>query len=407
MTAQDSIPTSHVWPGATPGYRAARLGCVLFHRSDAGRLLVAGVDRTSWLQGLLTNDVAALVPGGGCYAAYLTPQGRMISDMRVLALEESLLLDVPAAALARVRDQLERFIITEEVAVADLTGSLGRLGAYGPGAAGAIAAAAAALGADPAATGLDSQQPGRHDPLEARLAALDEHQHVRVRVPAAKSPSTGSDARAAPSGRGAAIAPGLGPCDLLVAATRDLLVPGFDLYAPPALLANVRRALLAAGALEADLDTWHVLRVEAGTPAFGIDMDEDTIPLEAGIEQRAISFTKGCYVGQEVVVRVLHRGHGRVARRLVGLMATGPEPGTGAPVVSSGDVLVAGDREVGRVTSAAWSPRLGRTIALGYVHRDLAGPGSALLARHDGALVPLTVAALPFAEPAGPEPDAR
>jgi folate-binding protein YgfZ len=396
MTAQNSIPASDAWQGAPPGYRAARLGRALFDRSDAGRLLVAGADRASWLQGLLTNDIAALAPGSGCYAAYLTPQGRMISDMRVLALEAALLLDVPAAALDRVRQRFEQFIITEDVTIADLTGSLGRLAVHGPGAAGAIAAAAAALAADAPGARADAPPP-QAGGLEERLAALGEHEHLIVPVPDALTSLPGPDLREARPGTEAAIVPGLPPNALLVAATRELDLPGFDLYAPPPVLAGVRRALIEAGAVEADRATWHVLRLEAGTPAFGIDMDEDTIPLEAGIEHRAISFTKGCYVGQEVVVRVLHRGHGRVARRLVGLAAAGSEPGAGSPAVSAGDVLVAGDREAGRVTSAAFSPRLGRTVALGYVHRDLAGPGSAVQARHDAGLVPLTVVALPFA----------
>jgi folate-binding protein YgfZ len=396
MTAQDSIPASHAWPGAAPGYRAARLGVALFDRSDAGRLLVAGADRTSWLQGLLTNDIAALAPGGGCYAACLTPQGRMVADLRVLALDAALLLDAPGVALARLRERLERFIITEDVAVADLTASLGRLAVHGPGAASAIAAAAAALGADVPDAGSAPPAAGAAG-LETRLAALVEHHHLRLSrpAPAGASPTAGqARMSAAPD---AALAPGLSADDLLVAATRELGLPGFDLYAPPGLLAELRRVLVEGGAVEADRDTWHVLRLEAGTPAFGLDMDEDTIPLEAGIEHRAISFTKGCYVGQEVIVRVLHRGHGRVARRLVGLMASGEEPGASRPAVAGGDALVAGGRDVGRVTSAAFSPRLGRSIALGYVHRDLARPGSVLQARHGGDLVPLTVAALPFA----------
>jgi folate-binding protein YgfZ len=395
MTAQDSIPASRAWPGAAPGYHAARLGVALFDRSDAGRLLVAGADRTSWLQGLLTNDIAALAPGEGCYAALLTPQGRMISDLRVLALDAALLVDVPGVALARVRDRLERFIITEEVALADLTASLGRMAVHGPGAAGALAAAATALGAD--LPGVEpAPPPDRAAGLEARLAALGEHHHLRLSRPPSVRPSPAAGQVEMPSASDAVLVPGLFASDLIVAATRELGLPGFDLYAPPPVLIDVRRALIEAGAVEADAATWHVLRLEAGTPAFGIDMDEDTIPLEAGIEHRAISFTKGCYVGQEIVVRVLHRGHGRVARRLVGLMATGEEPGAGRPAVAGGDVLAAGGRDVGRVTSAAFSPRLGRSIALGYVHRDLAEPGSLLQARHDGDLVPLTVAALPF-----------
>ena len=111
-------------------------------------------------------------------------------------------------------------------------------------------------------------------------------------------------------------------------------------------------------------------RIEAGYPVFGLDMTEDTIPLEAGIESRAISFTKGCYVGQEVIIRVLHRGHGRVARKLVSVRVEGRRPDRGARFFS-------GEREIGAVTSAAESPRSG-TIALGYVHRDFLAPGTEL-----------------------------
>jgi folate-binding protein YgfZ len=129
-----------------------------------------------------------------------------------------------------------------------------------------------------------------------------------------------------------------------------------------------------------------VLRVEGGVPRFHQDMNEDTIPLEAGLESRAISLTKGCYVGQEVIIRVLHRGHGRVARRLIGLVLEG------AVVPLPGTTVHAEGREVGRVTSGVASIALGRPIALAYVHRDFVAPGIVVLV--DGA--PAVVTALPF-----------
>jgi folate-binding protein YgfZ len=135
-----------------------------------------------------------------------------------------------------------------------------------------------------------------------------------------------------------------------------------------------------------DETTAETLRIETGVPRFGRDMDEETIPLEAGIESRAISFTKGCYVGQEVIIRVLHRGHGRVARKLVGLTIDGsdvPQPGTR---------IASGDREIGEVTSSTMSPALQRPIALGYVHRDFVEPGTNVTIGTVGA----HVAPLPF-----------
>jgi folate-binding protein YgfZ len=143
----------------------------------------------------------------------------------------------------------------------------------------------------------------------------------------------------------------------------------------------------AAGARDVSRDTADVVRIEAGVPMFLRDMAEETIPLEAGIEDRAISLTKGCYVGQEIIIRVLHRGHGRVARKLVGLTL---DPG--APVPAAGAPIASGSRDIGAVTSAVDSPELGRPLALGYVHRDFVQPGTAV----EIGGIPASVAALPF-----------
>jgi folate-binding protein YgfZ len=266
-----------------------------------GRLLVTGADRRSYLQGLLTNDIAALTPGEGCYAAMLTAQGRMISDMYVDELGDALLLRVPVTLTTRIREHLERFVFTEDVQVADVTDHKAQFGLYGPQA--AVVAAAA---------------------TNATRLAIDDLDGVA----------------------------------LIVAA------PAAD---------DVRKALESAGGVEATLDDFDLVRIEAGVPRFGVDMDTDTIPLEAGIEDRAISRAKGCYVGQEVIVRVLDRGHGRVAKRLVPLVFE-----AGAPVPPHGALVHGGEREVGRVTSAAFSPRLGRPVALAYVHRDFTSPGTPL-----------------------------
>lgn len=177
----------------------------------------------------------------------------------------------------------------------------------------------------------------------------------------------------------------------LVAATRELAMPGFDVYVTVGLRSTLEEALQAAGAVALDEPGWHLLRVEAGRPQFGLDMDEDTIPLEAGLEDDAISFTKGCYVGQEIIVRMRDRGHGRVAKRLMRLAAAEADAGPAA-AFAAGSALVAGDREVGRVTSAVWSPRRGRTIGLGYVQRAHAEPGVALAARAGDTSVAVVLA---------------
>jgi folate-binding protein YgfZ len=308
-------------------YEAARRRAGLIVRADLGRIVVSGADRASYLQGLLTNDVSALQAGQGCYAAYLTAQGRMIADLHVYELGDVVLLTLPRDVKDAVLAKLDQFIFTEDVQLGDVTETFVQLAVVGPDAARIVALVVQV-------------------PLE-RLRALPEHGNLR-----------------------AAFGPMLGGGPAIVTRVSDTGIAGFDLYAERAQSGVLMTQLAASGAEELDPETAEVLRIEAGVPLFHRDMDEETIPLEAGIESRAISFTKGCYVGQEVIIRVLHRGHGRVARRLVGLVIEGetvPSPKTS---------IRANEREIGHVTSGAWSLALRRPIALGYVHRDFVEPGT-------------------------------
>jgi folate-binding protein YgfZ len=335
--------------------------------------LVAGSDRTTWLQGLLTNDVAALGPGQGCYALYLTPQGRIIADLGVLHLNEAFLLDVPSARKAAMIERFESFVISEDVELTDLGQSLTRLGIHGPAAAGIVARW---IG-DPNVSGLDQ-----------KLVSLAEYWHVR----AMRADADNSREAAGPLA--------LRPGEVLVASSRDFGVPGFDIYLRTDEASSARATMLASGVVPLDAGAAEVLRIEAGRPRFGVDMDEATIPLEAGIEDRAISFTKGCYVGQEIIIRVRDRGHGRVARKLVGLVGA-EEGGFMNSQLARGDQLQAGGKEIGRITSGVFSPALGRSIALGYVHRDFVSPGTRIVAVRDGSAVPVVVASLPFVSTGG------
>ena len=309
-------------------YRALKGAAALLDRSGRGRVRLTGSDRRSYLQGLLTNDIAALSPHSGCYAALLTPQGRMITDMRVSETGDAVLLDLPGATSAAVRDKLEQFIFSEDVAVADVTASLAQLGVYGPEAPRVVAGAL---------------RPADGSRLSTELDAM------RMYANALR------DFNAAP---------------VTIVRSDDFGVDGFDLFVPREAEGSLRTALNAAGASEIAADAADVCRIEAARPLWGVDMDGETIPLEAGIEGRAISLTKGCYVGQEIVIRVLHRGHGRVARRLVQLVLDGDA------VPANGDRIKSAEKDAGRVTSAAMSPSFGRPIALGYVHRDVAMEGS-------------------------------
>ncbi len=307
--------------------------------------MLTGRDRLTYLQGLLTNDVAVLTAGTGCYAAFLTPQGRMITDLRVVELGDAALLDVPAQTAADVRARLERFVFSEDVQVRDVTDALAEVGIYGPDAARAVASVLS--------------------------GALDAVTLDALRTYEARRTSYGG-------------------ADAMVIRSDEPGVRGFDLVVPREQSASIHDALTRAGAAGVDQETVEIVRIESGRPRFGADMDHDTIPLEAGIDDRAVSRTKGCYVGQEVIIRVIDRGHGRVARRLVGLAIDGATP------PSPGDVIVAGEREIGRVTSAARSPALGRPIALGYVHRDFVESGTAVHIVHAGVRLNAQVAELPF-----------
>ena len=295
-------------------YTALHEHAVIGAIAARGQVAIAGPERATFLQGLLTNDTASLVPGRGCYAAWLTPQGRMLCDLHVLESGDMMLLDVPATDVIQIADRLEQFHFTEDVQIAalDMLRSV-----------------------------------WVHGPATARLLEHEEY----------NSWAQYQNARAEFAG-----------VPVVIARVDQLGVPGFVIFADAQQQDDVTREVVASGALHATPATLEAARIEARYPVFGIDMTSDTIPLEAGIEDRAISLTKGCYVGQEVIIRVLHRGHGRVARKLVQLQIEGDVPLPNAKVFAA-------DREIGFVTSAAKSPRLG-VIALGYLHRDFLTPGT-------------------------------
>ncbi len=307
---------------------AARQGAAVVSRADRGLIVVSGADRRTYLNGLLTNDTASLGPGEGVYAAYLTAQGRMIADLWVYELGDVILLALHRKAKDTVLARLDQFVFSEDVQLGDVTETFDCVAVVGP-----------------------------------RAAAVASH--VLEGVPDGDLQSFGRHAARRVTFRGE---------PAIVVRALDIGVPGFDLIVARGLGSVLDEALRQAGAVAMDVDAAEALRIEAGVPKWGQDMDEDTIPLEAGIEEEAISLTKGCYVGQEVIIRVLHRGHGRVVRKLVGLTidaAVGPAP---ASSVASPD-----GRAIGRITSSTVSPSLGVPIALAYVHRDFVEPGTAVL----------------------------
>jgi folate-binding protein YgfZ len=298
---------------------ASRAGWI--DRSDRGFITLSGSDRLTFLHALVTSDVMAVAPGRGTHAAYLTPQGRMIADLDVLNRGNHVLVLTTRNQAAALAQRFDALVFAENVAIADVSDAWRELAVTGT-------AAAAVLGEI-----LDCDA--------GIIEALGELDQLDVRG-------------------GVVCRGGASP------------FPFFRLLLPAAEAGQLAAQLATAGAVEIDPALATALRIEAGRPEWGHDLFEDTIPLEAGLLERAISTTKGCYVGQEVIIRILHRGGGRVARRLVRLAL--PAGVTDVPV--AGTPLVARAEVTGKVTSAAFSPHSNRVVALGYVHRDMAEVGA-------------------------------
>jgi len=306
-------------------YRQLREECGLLDRSQRGKILVSGPDAAEYLQGQLTNDVEALEVGDGQYAALLDRKGHMQADMRILRrAAEEIWIDTEAEALAAALRHLSMYSIGREVGVEDVTATKTILSLIGPRA------------------------------VEiAGTAALPEHACEET---------------------------GVGGVACLAAGTRD----GVDLIAAAVEAPRLREALREAGAVAVGSEAAEILRIEAGVPRFGAEMTTETMPAEAGIVEDAVSFTKGCYIGQETVARLHYKG--RPNRHLRGLRLSAPVAG-GAP-------LRLGEKEVGRVGGACVSPAFG-PIALAILRRE-AEPGVDLAVGEGEDGVTARVVDLPF-----------
>lgn len=311
-------------------YAALTNSLALFDLSQRGRLAILGPDRLKFLHGQLTNDVQNLGPGSGCYAALVNHKAKMESDLWIYRLAEELLLDFEPGLTERVTQRLERFVIADDVQIVDVSPHYGLLSLQGPLAAKAV---------------------------ESLLESI---------------PAPG------------AIQPWQGEFPEAYLANRSRFgQPGFDFYIPtsslPAAFQFLADVAARHGGALAGFEAAETARIESAIPRFGQDMDETTLPPEAGLERSAISYNKGCYIGQEIIARI--RTYGQVAKKLRALKIVGADPAQ----LPKGLKILSGPKEVGFITSATFSPKFQAIAALGYIRREVSSDTELMLAGLPGA----------------------
>jgi tRNA-modifying protein YgfZ len=323
-----------------PEYEQARQGAVLFDLSHRGKLEVSGGDAATFLHNLCTNDVKGLPVGAGCEAFLTTPTARAVAYFQLYHLllhdgRDAFWLDLEPGRVEKLIQALDRYVISEQVEFADRTREFAQLHLAGPAALEVLEKA------------LVDDVPGL-GPLEhmVRTFGANAHSHIRRHD--------------------------------------RLALPGYDIVCLRGVAPAVWSLLLRAGARPAGLEAYELLRVEAGTPVYGADVDESRFVVEVGRTAQAISYTKGCYLGQEPIV--MARDRGQVQRTLLGVKLSGDGP------LPAGTKLTRDGKEVGVTASSVVSPALGVPVALAYVRRGSQEPGTVLQA--DGRTAEVTP--LPF-----------
>jgi glycine cleavage system T protein len=323
-------------------YRAVRSAAGLIDFAHRGLLQFTGPDRLSFLQGMLSNDMGVLKPFDGAYATILTQQGKVIADVRVLCAMNSFYLDFWENLKDKILAHLNRYLIADEVEIADRSQEYTIISIQGP----------------------------QSEALLRRIIRPDVEFPVRAKQHAMLDID------------GAAV------CVVQDTYTGEA---GYDLIVPLSAVANIAQKVTDAGtqydARWVGEEAQNILRIEAGIPRYGVDFSEDNLLLEVGIDH-AVSFTKGCYLGQEVVERIRSRGH--VNKKLSGLLLDGEPPSP------AGAVIETMGRQVGMVTSSVFSPALKRAIALGYLNKDLWSPGQEVSIKTGQSECRATVTELPF-----------
>lgn len=290
-------------------YEALRERAAWIDLSGRGKIRATGEDRARLLHSMTTNHIQNLIPGTGCYAFFLTAQGRIIADANIFCMPDYLLIDTEPETRQRVLEHLEKFIIADDVLLHDFTHDYGTINVEGPASAGLLQ---------------HFGVPTAHTPFTLTEWAHGQLAHVNY---------TGQ--------------------------------PGYSFIFPLEMRQDVLQKLSDAGVPQADIATADVVRVENGRPRFGVDITDASLPQETRIDY-AIHPSKGCYIGQEIVERVRSRGH--VNRLLSAIeIESSQAPPAGAPVQT------ADGKDVGVITSAAYSPARNRTVALGIVRAEAIG----------------------------------
>ncbi len=316
-------------------FQALISGSGVYDLSSRAKISLTGGDRVRWLNGMITNNIRDLAPAQGVYAFLLNPQGRILGDLYAYNRGESLLVDTDQAQVENILAVFDKYIIMDDVEVANVSGQLTAIGIAGPNARESLRAA------------------GFEVPALERLqfAELTWRQ-----------------------------------IGMTVVRGDNQSVESFELWLAPDHFQQVRDALVKAGAIPVGTGALELMRIAAGVPRYGIDIRERDLPQETE-QERALNFTKGCYVGQEIVERI--RSRGQVHRKFTGFEIQGPLPASGSKIQAQG-------KDVGEITSAASLPLAGgdRRVALGYIRREVAAPGKQVEAGGSEA----RVANLPFAE---------
>ncbi len=327
--------TAAAFGDAAAEFKALLQGCAVFDLGWQARLLVSGKDRTRWLNGMITNNIRDLAPGRGVYAFVLTPQGRNQGDLTAYNRGEYLLLTTDRAQAPGLTAILKRYIIMDQVEIEEISDKLSAIGVAGPQAQQVLRDA-----------GIDVSQ------LEAGQVIDTVWRDLGISIARSVQPN----------------------------------MDCYEIWFAAENADKIWEALMSAGATPVGSDAFELWRIARGVPRYAVDLRERDLPQETG-QQHALNFSKGCYIGQEIVERI--RARGNVHRAFVGFELQGDPPAPGTKIRAN-------DKDVGEITSAARVPFPSgqRTVALGYVRREVATPGTIVQVGEQSA----TVATLPFSE---------